>query len=69
MLSKVKATPLTEQQFSIVQAFILKIEKEISKWKSENRPQIKIKEIEGQEHWFQNNVSEEITFLLNEISK
>jgi len=69
LLSEVKATPLTEQQFSIVQAFILKIEKEISKWKSENRPQIKIKEIEGQEHWFQNNVSEEITFLLNEISK
>jgi len=69
LLSEVKATPLTEQQFSIVQAFILKIEKVISKWKSENRPQIKIKEIEGQEHWFQNNVSEEITFLLNEISK
>lgn len=69
LLSQVKATPLTEQQFSIVQAFISKIEKEISKWKSENRPRINIKEIEGQEHWFQNNVSEEITFLLNEISK
>ncbi len=69
LLTQVKATPLTEQQFSIVQAFISKIEKEISKWKSEKRPPIKIKEIEGQEHWFQNNVSEEITFLLNEISK
>lgn len=69
LLSQVKATPLTDQQFSIVQSFISKIENEISKWKSEKRPQIKIKEIEGQEHWFQNNVSEEITFLLNEISE
>lgn len=69
LLSKVKATPLTEQQLSIVKDFILKIEKEIPKWKSEKRPKIKIKEIEGQKHWFQNNVSEEITFLLNEISK
>ncbi|MBS1759150.1 MAG: DNA adenine methylase [Bacteroidetes bacterium] len=69
LLSQVKSTPLTEQQFSIVEDFISKIEKEISKWKSEKRPKIKIKEIEGQEHWFQQNVSEEITFLLNEISK
>lgn len=69
LLSQVKATPLTEQQFLIIQDFISIIENEISKWKSEKRPEIKIKKFEGQEHWFQNNVSEEITFLLNEISK
>lgn len=69
LLSKVKATPLTELQFSNVKEFILKIENEIPKWKSEKRPKVKIKIIEGQEHWFQNNVSEEISFLLNEISK
>lgn len=69
LLSQVKATPLTEQQFSIVKDFIAIIENELSKWKSDNRPKIKIKEFEGQEHWFQNNVSEEITFILNEILK
>jgi DNA modification methylase len=69
LLSQVKSTPLSEQQFSIVKDFVLKIENEIPKWKSEKRPKIKIKEIEGQEHWFQNNVSEEITFLLTEILK
>jgi len=69
LLSKVKATPLTEPQLSAVKEFISKIENEISNWRSEQRPKLKIKEFEGQEHWFQNNVSEEITFLLNEISK
>jgi len=69
LLSQVKATPLTEQQFKVAESFILKIENEISTWKSEKRPKIIIKQIEGQDHWFQNNVSEEITFLLNEISK
>lgn len=69
LLSQVKSTPLSEQQFSILKEFISKIESEIPKWKSEKRPVIKIKEIEGQEHWFQNNVSEEITFLLKEIIK
>jgi len=69
LLSQVKATPLSEQQFSVVNEFISKIENEISNWRSGQRPKIKIKEFEGQEHWFQNNVSEEITFLLNEISK
>lgn len=69
LLSQVKATPLTEQQFSIIENFISEVGNEIPKWKSEKRPKIKVKEIEGQEHWFQPNVSEEITFLLNEISK
>lgn len=69
LLSKVKSTPLTEQQFSIIENFISNIESEIPKWKSEKRPKIIIKKIEGQEHWFQNNVSEEITYLLYEILK
>lgn len=47
LLSQVKSTPLSEQQFSIVKDFILKIENEIPKWKSGKRPKIKIKEIEG----------------------
>jgi site-specific DNA-methyltransferase (cytosine-N4-specific) len=69
LLSKVKATPLNSSQFEIIQDFISSIESQITKWKSESRPKVKIKEIEGQEHWFQNNVSEEITFVLKQISK
>ncbi|MBI5216709.1 MAG: hypothetical protein HY960_13235 [Ignavibacteriae bacterium] len=69
LLSQVKATPLSEKQFSIIENFIIEIEEDIFQWKFSGRPKIKVKEIEGQDHWFQNNVSEEITFLLNEISK
>lgn len=69
LLSQVKATPLSEKQFTFVKEFVVEVETKISEWKSEKRPQIKVKEIEGQEHWFQKNVSEEITFLLNEILK
>lgn len=67
LLSKVKATPLTEKDFFIINQFIFNIENQIQNWKSDKRPKINVKEIEGQEHWFQHNVSEEITFLLNEI--
>jgi len=69
LLSQVKATPLKGEQFLIVKKFISNIELEIPKWRLDKRPQIEIKKIEGQDHWFQKNVSEEITFLLNEISK
>ncbi len=68
LLSKVKATPLSQKQFNTIEIFVSKIENEVFKWKFSNRPKIKVKEIEGLDHWFQNNVSEEITFLLNEIN-
>jgi len=69
LLSKVKATPLSSNQFSAIEKFIAELEDNILKWKFNGRPKIKIKEIEGQEHWFQKNVSEEITFILNKITK
>jgi len=69
LLSKVKATPLTKQQIEVVLKFIMNIEKEISKWENDKRPKIKVKEIEGQDHWFQKNVSEEITFLIYKIQE
>lgn len=69
LLSKVKATPLSQPHFSGIENLISKIEIGIAKWKSDARPKLNVKEIEGQDHWFQTNVSEEITFLLNEISK
>lgn len=69
LLSKVKATALSPTQFKTIEKFIESIKDEIFNWEMGNRPEIKIKEIEGSDHWFQKNVSEEITFLLNEINK
>jgi len=69
LLSKVKATSLSQVQFKTIESFIDLIQDEIFSWKFGNRPQIKIKEIEGSDHWFQNNVAEEISFLLYEIKK
>ncbi len=69
LLTLVKSTPLTENQFSVINQFISEIQNDIFSWKFSGKPVIKIKEIEGQDHWFQKNVSEEITFLLNKIKK
>jgi DNA modification methylase len=69
LLSQVKATPLFEEQFSAIKKFIADIENTVFQWKFSGRPKLPIKKIEGQDHWFQKNVSEEITFLLNKISE
>lgn len=68
LLSIVKATPLTKNQIAKIKSFVSRIQKNILIWKLKNRPQIKIKEIEGQEHWFQKNVSEELSYLLENIN-
>ena len=67
LLSKVKATPLTEREQQIIIKFIGTIQNQILVWQLGKRPTIKVKEIEGLNHWFQLNVAEELTFLLNEI--
>lgn len=67
LLSKVKSTSLSQVQFTAIEKFISQIENHIFQWKFGNRPEIKVKEIEGSAHWFQKNVEEEISFLLNEI--
>lgn len=69
LLSKVKATPLTTKQIKAMTSFLNHIKEEMSGWKLGNRPHIKVKGIEGIDHWFQKNVSEEITFLLNQVAK
>ncbi|OFY71547.1 MAG: hypothetical protein A3G23_04695 [Bacteroidetes bacterium RIFCSPLOWO2_12_FULL_37_12] len=69
LLSQVKATPLSEKQFSIIENFIANIEDLTFKCKFNGRPKFSIKKIEGQDHWFQQNVSEEITFLLTNIAQ
>lgn len=68
LLSKVKATPLSLEELRITKHFISKIENENIKW-SRERPRIEVKQIEGLEHWFQYNVAEELTDLLNLISE
>lgn len=64
LLSKVKATPLSSDEIAEVKDFISLIENEDFQW-SINRPNIEIKQIEGINHWFQHNVAEELTHLLN----
>ncbi len=67
LLSKVKATPLSEKQLNDVKDFIEQVANEDFIW-SMSRPYIEVKQIEGLEHWFQHNVAEELTHLLNLIS-
>lgn len=68
LLSKVKATPFTQDELTAVREFINIIEQEDYRW-NVTRPKIKVKQIEGLEHWFQHNVAEELTCLLNLINE
>jgi len=68
LLSKVKATPLSSQELKQIKSFLDLITNENFQWKI-FRPQIKVKKIEGLEHWFQINVAEELTHILNLIEK
>ncbi len=69
LLSKVKATPLTPEKQTIIKQFINQLENDNFVWKTSSRPQIIAKDIEGLEHWFQPNVAEELTYILQEIAK
>lgn len=66
LLSKVKATPLTDDEIKQAKSFIAAITDDELSWQF-NRPSIVVKEIEGRDHWFQYNVAEEITFILQRI--
>lgn len=68
LLSKVKATPLTDEEQQTVKKFIITIENEDFQWRIK-RPPIEVKQIEGLDHWFQHNVAEELTHLLNLINR
>ena len=67
LLSKVKATPLTQEEIKKIHQFVNQLNTHLNKWKSGDRPKITIKEIEGLRHWFQLNVATEITFILEQI--
>jgi site-specific DNA-methyltransferase (cytosine-N4-specific) len=68
LLSKVKATPLSKTELSQIKSFLNVITDEDFQWKVK-RPTIEVKKIEGLEHWFQMNVAEELTHILNLIAK
>ena len=68
LLSKVKATPLSEKELQQIKSFLNYISNEDFQWKMK-RPIIKVKEIDGLAHWFQINVTEELTHILNLIDK
>jgi site-specific DNA-methyltransferase (cytosine-N4-specific) len=68
LLSKVKATPLSKTELAQIQSFLDLITNEDLQWKTK-RPTIEVKKIEGLEHWFQLNVAEELTHILNRISE
>lgn len=67
LLSKVKATNLSTEQFEQVDAFIDSMSNETFSWRFSGRPKIEIKEIEGVAHWFQENVAEELSFISRRI--
>ena len=67
LLSKVKATPLSEKELAQIGSFLDLVNNENRKWEMK-RPKIKVKEIDGLEHWFQLNVAEELTHMLNLIA-
>jgi site-specific DNA-methyltransferase (cytosine-N4-specific) len=68
LLSKVKSTPLTEDQQLQISDFINSISTITCLLRSEDKLPTRIKDIEGLNHWFQPNVAKEITLLLEEIS-
>jgi len=68
LLSKVKATPLSNQELGFVKLFIDSITDYSLQWNF-FRPKIEIKNIVGLDHWFQRNVAEELTQILNLIEK
>lgn len=69
LLSKVKSTPLEESHIEIIEKFVDSIQKDLINRKNGYKTEVEIKEIEGLNHWFQKNVAEEISYLLEEINK
>ncbi len=67
LLSKVKSTPLSDAEQQEISGFIKQIDADQTAW-SKQRPHIEVKQIEGLDHWFQHNVAEEITHILNRIN-
>ena len=69
ILSKVKATPLTSQEQIQIKSFLETLSIENQNWKQTRPSSIVVKQIEGLDHWFQHNVAQELTHILNLIAQ
>lgn len=69
LLSKVKATPLTSQEQIQIKSFLETLSTENQNWKQTRPSSIIVKQIEGLDHWFQHNVAQELTHILNLIAQ
>lgn len=68
LLSKVKATPLDCKQINTIYSFLDLAKNELFNREFGKKKETKVKKIEGLEHWFQANVAEEISYILNTIN-
>lgn len=69
LISKVKATPISLDQYAELCRFIQSIEDVSFQWSMGARTPIKVKDFDGLSHWFQKNVAEEITLVLYRIEE
>lgn len=69
LLSKVKATPLTKEKLKYIEITLQEFADECFSWQIEKRKRVEIHQIEGLLHWFQPNVSEELSYLRQRIWK
>lgn len=67
LISKVKSTPLSTQQLKRVRDFIDAVTEESQRWQMGKRIQVEVPEIEGLNHWFQDNVALELSLILQKI--
>jgi len=69
LISKVKATPISLDQYSQLRRFIQTVEELSFQWTTGARIPIEVPDFDGMSHWFQQNVAEEITIILSHIDE
>lgn len=69
LLSKAKATPLSEKQLKIADRVFRHIADESFYWQLGQRKPVALPDFEGLSHWFQPKVAEELTFIKEAIWK
>jgi DNA modification methylase len=67
LISKVKSTPISSDQYSQLRSFIRSVEDISFRWTMGAKTTIKVTDFDGLSHWFQQNVAEEITLILSRI--
>lgn len=67
LLSKVKTTPLSENQIEIIKSFLQDVSNAQLYWRFGNKEESDVPNIDGLEHWFQSNVAQELAWLRKKI--